>query len=71
LIRINGGLMQNQSNKIKHHRRWNIAKVSPPLSWSPYFSYSLFLSSFFKFFSDKRSSLDTLPSTVYCIGDIL
>ncbi|VAI79870.1 BEACH domain-containing protein B-like isoform X1 [Triticum dicoccoides] len=27
LIRINGGLMQNQSNKIKHHRRWNIAKI--------------------------------------------
>lgn len=25
---INGVLMQNQSNKIKRHRRWNITKVS-------------------------------------------
>jgi hypothetical protein len=69
LIRINGGLMQNQSNKIKHHRRWSIAKVSPPLSRSPYFSYSFHLLS--SIFSDKRSSLDTLPSTVHCNGDIL
>ena len=28
MIETNGVLMQNQSNKIKRHRRWNIAKVS-------------------------------------------
>ncbi|XP_044956208.1 BEACH domain-containing protein B-like isoform X2 [Hordeum vulgare subsp. vulgare] len=35
LIRINGGLMQNQSNKIKHHRRWNIAKIKG-VHWTRY-----------------------------------
>lgn len=43
LIRINGGLMQNQSNKIKHHRRWNIAKVCTPLSVTLLFSLTLFI----------------------------
>jgi len=28
MIETNGVLMQNQSNKIKRHRRWNITKVS-------------------------------------------
>ncbi|KAM0867254.1 hypothetical protein ACQ4PT_042104 [Festuca glaucescens] len=35
LIRINGGLMQNQSNKIKHHRRWSIAKIKG-VHWTRY-----------------------------------
>ncbi|XP_024315441.1 BEACH domain-containing protein B [Brachypodium distachyon] len=35
LIRINGGLMQNQSNKIKHHRRWNITKIKG-VHWTRY-----------------------------------
>ena len=45
--------MQNQSNKIKHHRRWNIAKVCPPLSPSPYVAFLLFSSSFFHFLQIK------------------
>lgn len=34
MIETNGVLMQNQSNKIKRHRRWNITKVSLSTSLS-------------------------------------
>ncbi|XP_039804100.1 BEACH domain-containing protein B-like isoform X5 [Panicum virgatum] len=35
MIETNGVLMQNQSNKIKRHRRWNIAKIKG-VHWTRY-----------------------------------
>ncbi|XP_062179129.1 BEACH domain-containing protein B-like [Phragmites australis] len=35
LIETNGVLMQNQSNKIKRHRRWNITKIKA-VHWTRY-----------------------------------
>lgn len=69
VIETNSILMQNQSNKIKHHRRWNITKVSPSLPRPLLLAHSLHLLSCM--FSDKSSSLDTLPTTMYCNGDLL
>lgn len=65
MIETGGSLMQNQSNKIKHHRRWNVTKVSLSLLASPH-SLAQSLGRHSYIFADKSSSLDTLPTTVYC-----
>jgi hypothetical protein len=79
-------LLKSQSNKIKHHRRWKITRVcSLSLSlrvWICILSVtyltplSLCILSVtyltpLSLLTDKSSSLDTLPTTVYCNRDIL
>ena len=62
--------IKSQSNKIKHHRRWKITRVCLfSLSFCANLCCLYGLVTYFTHYSsltDKSSSLDTLPTTIYC-----